>query len=380
MRALFILVTVGLLTAGAFWLHQQSQATVQPSRPVERRDSSFTIHAPGVVEGIGRQLDLRLEIAGRVQEIPVKDGEFVKQGQLLVQLDDATQRHQVAMLQGELEYAQARLERLKNGAHEQERLEARANHASRLSKLRHAEHELARSSKLLTKNAVGEQELDRWKAEVSSLTNEVSAAQARLDLLLAPAREDDLRAAVAQVAVAQAKLQLAKTELTRTQLRAPGTGQVLEINRQPGELIELQDQQPVIVMADTTRLRVRAYVEELDAVAVRPGMTATITADGMPGSSVVGEVVEVMPRMSFKQVWTDRPDERFDVKTREVLIELRGAGGQLPLSATAAQSDRRSEASDAPPQNNALVYGLPVEVEIEPQPPAAHSQARHLVR
>ena len=139
------------------------------------------------------------------------------------------------------------------------------------------------------------------------------------------AREDELRAAEAQVTVAEAKLLLAQTELERTRLLAQSPGQILEVKFHAGELIELQNQPPVITMADTSRLPVRAYVEELDAANVKPGMLAKITADGMPGRVIEGQVVEVMPRMSFKQVWTDRPDERFDVKTREVLIELRDA-------------------------------------------------------
>jgi multidrug resistance efflux pump len=369
MRVLFVLVVLGLLSAGCFWLHQQSQATVQLARPVERRAGETIIHAPGVVEGTGRQLDLRLELAGRVVQIPVKEGDFVQQGSLLVKLDDATQRQQVEMLKGELVYAQARLERLKNGAHRHERLEAHALLSSREAKLKHAQQELDRISRLLVKNAVGEQELDRWKAEVNAHTGEVVAAKARRDLLEAPAREDDLRAADAQVAIAQAKLQLAQTELSRTELRAPARGQILDVHREVGELIDLNDEQPAVVMADTSRLRVRAYVEELDAVSVTPGMEARITADGLPGYAARGQVAEIMPRMSFKQVWTDRPDERFDVKTREVLIEI--LDEPRPASGTPVVPSVRSPS---------LIYGLPVEVELTLARPAAQAQAMHQPR
>jgi multidrug resistance efflux pump len=303
-------------------------------------------------------------------EVPVNEGDFVEQGQLLIKLDDATQRQQVEMLHGELAYAEAQLERLKNGAHEQERLEAKALLHSREAKLKHAESELERINRLLTKNAVGEQELARWKAEVNTLTAEVEAAKARRNLLEAPARKDELRAADAQVAIARAKLLLAQTELGRTELRAPARGQILDIHREPGELIDLADEQPAIVMADTSRLCVRAYVEELDAVSVTPGMEARITADGLPGYAARGRVIEIMPRMSFKQVWTDRPDERFDIKTREVLIEILDepavSAERQPLPASRAQA--------------ALVYGLPVEVELAPAAPDADNQAMHLSR
>jgi hypothetical protein len=208
--------------------------------------------------------------------------------------------------------------------------------------------------------------LSRWKGEVNTLSAEVEAAKARRDLLEAPAREDDLRAAEAQVAIARAKLLLAQTELSRTELRAPAGGQILDVLREPGELIDLSDDQPAIVMADTSRLCVRAYVEELDAASVTPGMEARITADGLPGYAAHGRVIEVMPRMSFKQVWTDRPDERFDVKTREVLIEVLEEPAVAPNLPPLPPSQTRA----------ALVYGLPVEVELTPPQPSAQQAMR----
>ena len=90
------------------------------------------------------------------------------------------------------------------------------------------------------------------------------------------------------------------------------------------------------------------------AVSVTPGMEARMTADGLPGYAARGRVVEIMPRMSFKQVWTDRPDERFDVKTREVLVEV--------LDEPAAHSENAARSPSK--VREVLVYGLPVEVEL----------------
>jgi HlyD family secretion protein len=359
MRFFVMLVAVGLLAAGSYWLHERSQPVIRQSRPISHDRQTSLIHAPGVVEGVGRQLDLRLQVAGRISEVLVKEGSCVEAGAPLVKLDDATQRHQVTMLEGEVSQAQAQLERLKNGAHEQERLEARALRAARQAKLQHAQHELERAIRLVKTSALNEQEVDRWKADVNTQTAEVEAAQARLDFLLAPPREDELRAAEARVLIAEAKLLEAKTQLERTALYAPNAGQILEVNREPGELLDATDKQPVIVMADTSRLRVRAYVEELDAAGVRAGMSARITADGLPGRTFLGEVVEVMPRMSFKQVWTDRPDERFDVKTRELLIDV---------------------VSEETNVDTGLVYGLLVDVELLPPTPADHVQVRKVSR
>ena len=125
-------------------------------------------------------------MAGRISEVLIKEGDYVRDGQLLVRLDDATQRHHVQALQGELQFAQARLERL-NGAHEQERAEARAVYAGHLVKLKHSQQELkALLTRLVTKSAVGEQELDRWKADVGCIDGGIERGPGRLDRLLGP--------------------------------------------------------------------------------------------------------------------------------------------------------------------------------------------------
>ena len=77
-------------------------------------------------------------------------------------------------------------------------------------------------------------------------------------------------------------------------------------------------------VADTRRFQVRAFVEELDAASVQPGMPAQIFADGMAGRELRGRVVRLSPRMGRKELRSDHPAERFDTKTREVWIELEG--------------------------------------------------------
>ena len=394
-RILLVIVAAALLAAGSIWLHEQSQPTVYPSQPLRASNTGVrSIHAPGIVEGAERQRDLRLQVAGRVEKVFVGEGQYVEAGQVLLKLDDATQRHQVALLKADLDYAEAQLARLRNGAHEQERHEARAIYDARVVRLDHAEREWGRAQRLMESKAIGEQDVTRWEAEFRALSAEVRAAKARLDFLTAPAREDEVSAAQARVETARARLLLAQTELERTQLTAPAAGQVLELNREPGELVDLIDQQPAVILANTRRLRVRAYVEELDATQVEPGMAARITADGLPGRVFTGKVTEVLPRMSFKQVWTDRPDERFDGKTREVVIEVYHDQGDLPLLPThwsaneppapvftAERVATGTSPVDVAPQGGAkLVFGLMVEVELLPPEQDTDQQAAKLNR
>ena len=338
----FVLATTALsliVSLGAV-IHTQSE---QPAHRPPPGDGERWIFAAGRIEGVTPEIELRPEIDGRATEILVSDGELVTSGQVLLRIDDQQHVHEVALAQAELDLAEAQLERLKNGAREQECLEAASEYAARLAELERAELELGRRERLREKEAITQKELDDQRCLVNSLKSQAAAAEARADLVEAPAREDELQIARARVAAAQARLELARVQQDRTQLKSPISGQVLRVNTEPGELAGPTSREPAIELADTSRFRVRAFVEELDAPRVEVGMKATIRVDGQPDpdGKYSGEVTRLSPLMSRKRLYTDDPAERYDTKTREVWIDLGGGEG--------------------------LVIGLRVDVIIEPQ-------------
>ncbi len=136
----------------------------------------------------------------------------------------------------------------------------------------------------------------------------------------------------ARVREAEARLQLAQAELAKTRVRAPVAGRVLQIHKEPGVQVgPIGRGEPVLRLADVSRRRVRAFVEELDAGRVQVGQAAVVTADGFPERECVGRVVEVAGRMGKDAPESDAPGEYKDVYYREVLIELDG-GLDLPLN------------------------------------------------
>lgn len=321
----FLVLTAGATLAAFLALLIDAQSRTPPNRPVDRSRPA-TIFAPGRVEGITPEIELRPQVSGRIVRVLVEEGQWVEPGQVLVQLDDDQHRQEVALAAARLELAQAQLERLVNGAHRQARAEAAAMYRAKQAELERAELSWKRILKLREARAVAQQEADNQRTRVASLQGEVEAAKARLDLLQAEARPDEVRIDRARVQVAKAQLKLAEVQLQRTQLRAPGRGQVLKVYVEPGELTGPTSAEPAVVMADTGRFQVRAFVEELDAPRVQVGMTARVVADGMPGRELRGRVIRLSPRMSPKRLFSDDPTERHDTKTREVWIELEDAG------------------------------------------------------
>jgi len=317
----YLIYTVLLTTmAGAVALiGSQSVDYAQPAEPFP---ATTKIYATGVVEGATQDVQLRCEISGRVLEVLFGVGDWVERDDVLVRLDHRQQTQQVAVSHAHLELAHAQLERLVNGARQQERTRARALLTAKQARLGQAERTWRRVQQLRVQAAVSQQELDDQQGLVETLTAEVDAVRAQLEQIEAPARVDELRVAQARVAAAQADHELARIALDKTQLRAPQHGQILDLHVEPGELIGADSPAPTLVLADTSTLHVRAYVEEIDAPRLQVGMSAQITADGLPGKVFTGRILSLSPRMSAKHVSSGSPDEMYDTKVREVLLEV----------------------------------------------------------
>lgn len=289
----------------------------------------FVIHAAGRVEGATEEADLLPELMGRAIAIPVSDGDQVQAGDVLLQLDDRMQRTEELLREAEVAVAEAELERLVNGARAEERRESAAKHRALIAQINGAKKRLDRAIGLLATNSISQQQVDDHVVEAETLEHQIAAAQAHLELLEAPAREDEVHRANARIAAARAQLELARAQREKMVLRAPAAGTVLEVFAQLGELVGPESDQPAIVFADASRLFVRAFVEELDAPRIQSGMVASVTADGLAGRAFGGRIVKIAPRMSKKQLMTDDPNEHFDTKVREVWLELESPLGLL---------------------------------------------------
>jgi hypothetical protein len=105
-------------------------------------------------------------------------------------------------------------------------------------------------------------------------------------------------------------------------LLAPSDDRVIQVFAEPGELAGPACSRPVLLFADVSRYRLRAFVEELAAARVQVGQQAVVAADGLPGRKLTGRLALVLPRMGLHAPHTDSPGEYHDVYYREALIDL----------------------------------------------------------
>lgn len=300
------------------------------------------VFAGGTVEGAQRDIPLRFEIAGRLKHMHVREGDHVEKGDVLAALDAETWELKVAEAQARLELARSERDRLVNGASPESREVLKSDVRTAEVLVREAESQYSRAKQVSLRNAMSSQELDEYRYKHEKAVASLQAIRARWAEIDAPVRRDDLAVAEAKVALAEATVRQERNTLEKSRLRAPECGTVVRVDVERGELIGPADDEPIITLVNRDCTRIRAYVEELDALGVAVGQKALVTADGKRGKAYEGTVKSCSPHVRPKSNRHHKPGELIDIRVREVVIEL------------VAGDD--------------LVVGLPVDVFIEGEP------------
>lgn len=290
-----------------------------------------TVRAAGVIEGRTDEVELRARVVEQIHEIHVNKGEWVQKGQPLLSLDDARFKSERDLAAALLSEAEAKKERLENGARETVIEAARQEYHVTKARLDGAEKAYYRAVRLAAGNAVSQQTLEDAQVEVDSLRATSEASKKRLETLELPPRADDLLAATAAVRAANARLKIAQIHLDRTRVLAPSDGRVLAIEAEVGELTGPESTQPLIIMSDTSRLRTVAEIDEYDALKLQLGQVCEITSDGTSGVLAIGKVSEIEPQMNPKKLFGQWAGERTDTYSRRVWIELEQSAIEIPV-------------------------------------------------
>jgi HlyD family secretion protein len=325
MKAVTFILIFGAALAGvaARWmLRDTSSVGACLAKPTS--DLPNHVAANGVIEGARPEVAIRPEIAATITAIPFRENQPVKKGTLLAELQNETQKHQVALAEAEVNIAKAALDRLIHGERAERRKALASVEKSKQALYDQAKSELERDKPLLSTRAISQEKYDADYYRTLQTQAELESARSERQLADADAQVDEVKAAQSRVVAAEARQRLAEAELAKTRLLAPCDGCVLQVYAEPGELAGPTTPQPLLIVADLSKRRVRAFIEELDAVRVNVGQKAVVTSDALPGRELTGMVSVVVPRMGKRSPQTDTPGEYKDLYFREMLIDLDG--------------------------------------------------------
>ncbi|MSQ55194.1 MAG: efflux RND transporter periplasmic adaptor subunit [Betaproteobacteria bacterium] len=271
-----------------------------------------------------RRARLAPPLGGRIEKLTVREGQRVKQGQLLIQLwnDDLAAREQVSREQ--LNSARSRVS------------EAclTADNAAR---------EAARTRQLRDKGFVSEDRVDRAESD-------------------AKARQAGCEIARAQATEASARITASRADTARTLLHAPFDGIVAEVNGEVGEYLTPSPPGiptlPAIDLIDDSCLFVSAPIDEVDAAQLKVGMPARITLDAYRGKQFPGKLRRIAPYVLAveKQARTVEVEVDFDApaESRHLLV---GYSADVEVVVSARDQVVRIPTPALMPGNRVLVLG-----------------------
>ena len=259
-----------------------------------------------------REVQLAFQDGGKILRLEVDEGARVKKGQLLAQLDPARFQLEVDRLTAEAAAQTQLLDRLRSGSRPQEVAKARAAVASARANLKDSQSYLARKQTLLQINRISQQEIDSASARVETWASSLKTAEEELSLAIEGPRKQDIAAAEANLAALQAAKELAEQRLQDTRLVAPADGVVRNRILEPGAMAS--SGVPVMTVALTDPLWVRAYVSEPDLGKVREGMAAELRSDSLPGKTYQGWVGFISATAEF----TPKTVETTELRTKLV--------------------------------------------------------------
>jgi HlyD family secretion protein len=360
--SIFLLLLLGF--GGFGWKlltsNNQSQSNLI-TQSVERKTVPISISANGTVNA-QRSINLSPKTAGVVKTLLVKEGDRVRQGQVIATMDDSNLRGQLTQMQGQLAQQEANLQRLiagnrpediakaeaqlaeveaslqqaRSGNRPQEIAQSSARLQQAQATLKQRETDLQRNQELYNAGAISRQTVDQkvtdrdvartqvMEAEQSlALQNagtrpeQIDQAQAKVDqqaqtvaALKAGNRREDIDAARAQVQAARGALQTIEAQLDETNVMAPFDGIVLKKYADVGSFVSPSvagggtgstTSSSSILQLSGERLQVVVNLSEAQIAKVKLGQSVTIKADAVPGESFTGQVEQIAPQATLSQ-------------------------------------------------------------------------------
>jgi len=253
---------------------------------VARGDVVQTVVASGRV-ATPQRVSVGAVLTERVARIPVEEGQTVRQGDVLIELDDRDERAAYAQAEAAVAQAEAKLRQLREvglPAAEQSARQAEAN-------LRLARAQYERNLELKAKGFISESALDDAKRNLDVAESQQSAARLQVQSN-APTGSDYL---MAQSALTQARATLAAAQarLEQMVIRAPSAGILIARNVEPGDVV--QPGKELMVLAPAGETQIVVSIDEKNLSQLRIGQKALASADAYPRERFGAELFYINP-------------------------------------------------------------------------------------
>jgi len=249
------------------------------------------------------KINVNSKVTGRVKWIGVEKGDKVKEGQVLVRLEDDEFRAQYQQAHGAAENARAYYAELQHGSRPEETAQAEHNLAEARATLANDKITLERTRNLANQGVLSQQALDDATAKFEADQQRVNSLEKAFQLSKIGARTEEIERAKGAMTQAEGQEAYAKSQLDATLIRAPVSGTILERTAEKGELITAQfasaaeggPRGSVVALADLNDLQVELDIAQDDFSKLGPKQKGIVTVDAFPDRKYDGVIAEISP-------------------------------------------------------------------------------------
>jgi len=288
----------------------------------ERERDEVILACPGRIEGLSEAIAVNAGIDGVLEAVDVREGEFVVAGQVIAKVSRAELAAELGAARAALEGARQARTRLLRGSREEERRRAAAEKVAAEAVVKQARSRHQRVAQLFQRGVFSREVLEESERNLEVAASTLHAAEMSEELIRAAPLPEEVARADADVRAAEERVRTVAARLEKHIVRAPISGTVLRCHLKPGESVSTAFPRPILILADITRLRVRAEVDERDVGRIFLNQRALVLADAFPGRRFEARVWRVSAAMGRKKVQTGDPTEKSDRDVLEVLANL----------------------------------------------------------
>lgn len=282
----------------------------------------------GSVEG--EQLIVSSQLAGTVTQVLVNSGDVVKDGALLLQLDDRELALQMEKLEIARQIAELQYKDLKNGASKaliRQQIAARdqlkVQLAGSAKELSYLQKQLADAKALVSSGATATtktdellQQIERETTKYKGINEQVKAAQAQLSQTLEGVVDEKLQQSLLQINLKDKEIEQAAIHLEQAKILSPKAGVVQTVNYEVGELV--MPGQKLLSIIDESDLELKVYVTEKDLNRIALGQKVKL----LPAFDMTTPPEAVISYIASKAEFTPKNIESKESK-QEMVFEVR---------------------------------------------------------
>jgi len=265
-------ILVGAAIVGANLYYRRDKGVTVTAETIKTRDLEAIVSASGKIQP-KRLVNITAETTGRVVNLAVNEGDRIKVGQFLLQIDPKSLRSRVDNSEASLQVAAASLEQMRQSV-ETARVQ-----------LDQAKQTLARQQGLWKQQLT-------TRADLEKSENDVKAAESALQ-----ERDKSAKAQDSRIMQERASLENARYDLSKVRLESPIEGIVTRRNIQEGETAMIGTMNNagtvLLTLADMSIIQAEVEVDETNIPNVQLGQIAKITIDAIPDKSFKGHVTEI---------------------------------------------------------------------------------------